>query len=188
MYTEGLLRHIQVYPGIFRTLCNPHIFTILPYSKPCHIKNQRHIQNPVKRWPGIVHNPALFRHIQKLVLPSHMQEPDIFWVLEYSEPFHNCIPLNHKNSELWHIDFPAIFRTLTYFKPNTYSELSQRVKMECFKTIVKSYNYFSKVLYLRSLTGFWICRSLNKVPINLYSDSTSLEPCVTLPYSESWHI
>ena len=81
--------------------------------------------------------------------------------------------------------------------------------------MVKNYNYFSKALNPRSLTGFWICLSL----INFYSDPALciiwyifrtlfiivnsdifshivayLEPCVTLAYSKtlsyskSWHI
>ena len=60
-----------------------------------------------------------------------------------------------------HIDNPGIFRTLTYLKLDTYSKLSQIfVKMECFaKTL---YNYYSKALYIRSLTEFWIRPSLNK--------------------------
>ena len=38
--------------------------------------------------------------------------------------------------------------------------------MEFFVKMVKNYNYFSKALHPRSLTGFWICLSL----INFYSD------------------
>ena len=65
-------------------------------------------------------------------------------------------------SERCHIDSFGIFRTLTYFKPDIYSEPSQRFKMECFAKIVTRYNYFSKVFYFRSLTGFGIRSSLNK--------------------------
>ena len=32
MHTKVLLRNIQIYSGIFSTLCNPHIFTTLPCS------------------------------------------------------------------------------------------------------------------------------------------------------------
>ena len=49
-----------------------------------------------------------------------------------------------------------IFRTLTYLNPNTYGEPSERFKMESFAKIVKNYNYFSKMLHLRSLTEFGI--------------------------------
>ena len=41
-----------------------------------------------------------------------------------------------------YFDNPGIFRTLTYLKPYTYSEPSERFKMECFEKIVKSYNHF----------------------------------------------
>ena len=34
---EKLLRHIHIYSGIFSTLCNHRIFTILSYSEPSHI-------------------------------------------------------------------------------------------------------------------------------------------------------
>ena len=50
------------------------------------------------------------------------------------------------------------FLTLEIQKPNIQNiqdpEPSQKVKMGCFVKIVKSYNYFFKALYLRSLTGF----------------------------------
>ena len=56
-------------------------------------------------------------------------------------------------------------QNIAMFKTHTYSESSQRFKTECFAKIVKLYNYFSKALYLRSLTGFWIWPSLNKYSI-----------------------
>ena len=34
------------YSGILRTQCNPKIFRTLKYSKPWHIQNQKHMQNP----------------------------------------------------------------------------------------------------------------------------------------------
>ena len=37
MHIETLLRHIQAYSGIFSTLCNPDIFTTLPYSTLWHV-------------------------------------------------------------------------------------------------------------------------------------------------------
>ena len=52
---------------------------------------------------------------------------------------------NPGNSKPWHIDNPGIFKTMVYLKPDTYSESSQRFKMDCFAKIVKGYNYF---LYL----------------------------------------
>ena len=67
----------------------------------------------------------------------------------YSEPCHICENLQK-------------FKTLTYLKPDTYSDLSQRFKIKFFVEIVKNYNYFSKALHLRSFTGFWISLSLNK--------------------------
>ena len=57
--------------------------------------------------------------------------------------------------------------------------------MKFFAKIVKNYNYFSKALYLRSLTGFWIRISLNKYLLtcrmtSLYVlyDDTYLEVCL----------
>ena len=44
-----------------------------------------------------------------------------------------------------------MFRTLIYLKPDTYSEPSQRFKIEFFAKIVKNYNFFSKAHHLRSL-------------------------------------
>ena len=44
-------------------------------------------------------------------------------------------------------------RTLAHLKPDTYSESSQRFWMEYFAKIIQNYNYFSKALHLRSVTG-----------------------------------
>ena len=114
-HIETLLRHMQPYSGIFRTLCNPRIFTTFTfwalvflepeaYLKPCETLT-RHIQNPAVR-----HYSAVFRHIQDLVQRLHTQKPGILGILEYSKPFHNCIPT--------HIQNPVILR-----KINEYSEL-----------------------------------------------------------------
>ena len=48
---SGSLKHLQFNP---RIPCN--IFTTLPYSKPWHIMNRKHIQNSVNLWPGIFRN------------------------------------------------------------------------------------------------------------------------------------
>ena len=71
VYIQALLRNIQVYSGIIRTLSNPHIFTTFPYS------DLWHIQNPVKLRQGKFRTPSwseqfirryssLFQHIQNL--------------------------------------------------------------------------------------------------------------------------
>ena len=54
------------------------------------------------------------------------------------------------------------FQILCYMFLKIYSEPSKRHKMEYFAKIHEVYNYFSKALYLRSLTGLWIRLSLNK--------------------------
>ena len=46
------ISHIQACSGIFSSLCNPRIFTVLPYTKPWHI------YNPEKHWQGILRNLA----------------------------------------------------------------------------------------------------------------------------------
>ena len=127
----------------------------------------------------------------------HTPNPGIFRTLlkfhpeAYSEPCHIYQNLR-------------TFRTLTYLKPVTKSEPIQRFKMELFAKIVKSYNYFSKVLHLRSLTEFWIRLSLSKCSLictvtlsytlyDTYFCGIVRSPCSfcifrTLSYSESWHI
>ena len=117
------------------------------YFKSCETLT-RHIQNPT-----IGHHSAIFRHILNLVQRLHMQKPEIFGIMEYSEPFHNYIQTYIQNPVI-HKNLPT-FRTLTYLKPDTYAEPSQRFKMEFFSKIVKNYNYFSKVLHLRSLIELW---------------------------------
>ena len=88
-----------------------------------------------------------------------------------------------------------MFRTLTYLKPNTYSEPFQRLKMRFFAKIVKNCNSFSKLLHHRSLIGFWICPSLNKYSLicrvtshyimyEIYPETY----CVTLAYWEHCYI
>ena len=60
-----------------------------------------------------------------------------------------------------HIQNPVIFTNIY-----EYSELwdisNPTHEMEFLAKIVKNYNYFSKAVYLRSLTMFWIHLSLNK--------------------------
>ena len=99
-----------------------------------------------------------------------MQKPDILGILEYLEPFHNYIPTYSDPCHTY--DNLRIFRTLTYFKPGTYAEPSQRFKMKFFAKIVKNYNYVSKALHLRSLTEFWIRNlsiSILEWPFSKYS-------------------
>ena len=87
-----------------------------------------------------------------------MQKFGIFGILEYLESFNNCIPTHIQNPVIFtkmgklcvtleiqnprNTDNPGVFKALVHLKPNTYSEPSQRFKMECFAKIVKSYNYF----------------------------------------------
>ena len=73
------------------------------------------------------------------------------------------------------------FWTLTYLKPTTYSEPSQRFKMEFFAKIVKSYNY----LQLLFCSVFDFLTSYSNISSHIVA---YLEPCVTLAYSDSWHI
>ena len=86
-----ILRHTQSYSGIFSTLCNPHIFTTLPYSKTL----TRHIQNS-----AIGHYSAIFRHIQNVLQRLHTQ------ILAYLESW------NTQNTYI--ITSRRIFRTLSY--------------------------------------------------------------------------
>ena len=160
----------------------------------------------------------------------HIQKPSIFRILEYSEPFCNCIPTHIQNPIIFtKIDkscIPWKFRTLTYWQSWNIQnsdlcktwKASQKFKMECFPKIVKSYMYFSKPLYIISLTGFWILPSLKRYLLTFKDDLALciiweifrtlpvivnsvrhihvlfrhivryLEPCVTLTYSEPYHI
>ena len=129
----------------------------------------RHIQSPV-----IGYYSAVFRHIQILVQCLHMLKPGILAILEYAEPF----PITAS----WGIfrtlsnlqKFSKIFINLTYLKPNTYSESSQRFKMKFFGKRVKHYNYFFQSIHLRTLTGFWIRLSLKQILFNVEGDSALL--------------
>ena len=67
----------------------------------------------------------------------------------------------------WNIQDPGIFKVRPIFK--TLSKIEDAAK------IVKSYNYFFKALYCRSLTGLWICPSLNR-----YSSTCRVTLCYVL--------
>ena len=72
-----------------------------------------------------------FIHIQAYAEPwltlLHMQKPSIFGILEYSEPFHNCIPMHIQNSVILtkkskpfvmvEIQNPGILAILEYSEP-----------------------------------------------------------------------
>ena len=73
-------------------------------------------------------------------------------ILEYSEPFHNCIPT--------HIQNPGIFTKFTNIQNSDifnmchiYRTLS-KIEDGVFAKIVKNYNNLTKALHLRSLTEF----------------------------------
>ena len=96
-----------------------------------------------------------------------MQKSGIFEILEYSEPFHNCLLAHIQNpiifteiSKTWvtleiqNINNAGIFKTLTCFKRYTYAETSQIFNMECFARIVKSYYSFAKCSVLHLLKDF----------------------------------
>ena len=122
-YIETSLRHMQVYLGVFSTLSNPHIFTILKaYIKLCETMT-RHIQKPATE-----HYSAIFKDMQNLLKRLHMQKPGIFRILEYSELFHNCIPTHIQNPVI----FTKIYEYSELWQSMTYSEPSQKFKMEFF--------------------------------------------------------
>ena len=132
----------------------------------------------------------------------HIQKPGIFGILEYSEHSHTWISMCIQTPVIFTkigklivtleiqnpTNNPGIFTTLTYLKLDTYSESSQRPKVECFAKIVKNYNYFSKVLCLRSLTEFWrICSSLDKYWLTCkLINSYTLHYILDETYSELW--
>ena len=96
-----------------------------------------------------------------------MHKSGIFGILEYSEPFHNCVRAHSQNPVIFtkvakqcvtvEIQNPDIFKTRNICRP-----VSKIEKKECFAKIVKSYIYFSKPLYLRPLARFSITPSRNK--------------------------
>ena len=147
---QKLKRKIWLGGGLFAPI--PPSWIAL---KPCETLT-RHIQNPTAR-----HYSVIFRDIQNPVQCLHMQKPGILGILEYSEPFHNCISTYIQNPNIF-TKTNKYSELVTYLKHNTYSESSQRLKVEFFAKIVKNYDHFSNVLNLRSLNRFWICLSLNK--------------------------
>ena len=112
MHTEAFSRHIQVYSSIFSTLCNPCIFTNLKdyehwhwqpevYSKPSETLI-RYIQNlaTIKTVYSRIIQPhsGIFKTLCNACICINLA----YSILEYSQPFHNCI---------------LKFRTLAYWQP-----------------------------------------------------------------------
>ena len=129
----------------------------------------------------------------------HLPKPGIFRILEYPEPFHNCI--------FWHIENPLIFMkigrlcvTLEIQNPSILtildsSELWHILNLTHIQNPLKDsrWSVLQKYLkativfsYIRSLTEFWICPSLINHSITcrvisryvLYE--TYSEPCLLL--------
>ena len=139
----------------------------------------------MKRWPGIfrtsckasIRRNLAYSKSWNIQNPSIIAFQIIFRTLSYLRKFSN-------------IQNPVIFtktyeypRTLTYLKPYTIQNPLKDLRFEFFAKIVRNYNYYSKALYLRSLTGFWIRLFLNKYPLTcrvtwryVYHDT----------YSEPW--
>ena len=91
------------------------------YLKPSE-KLTMHVQNPV-----IGHYSVLFRHIQNFVQCLHMQKPGILEILEYSEPLH-LHPDAYSGPCHIYENLEILRGKLTYLKPNTYPEPSQKFK------------------------------------------------------------
>ena len=127
---ETLLRHIQAFSCIFSTLCNPCIFRTggifklwnfdQTFSEPCHRAVYSGITKPysepcvtvAQKKPGI--KPSI-------IASQHIRNPVIF--TKIGKP---CVTLE---IQPWHIDNLGIFTNLTYLKPDTNSESSQRFKI-----------------------------------------------------------
>ena len=132
-HIEILLRHIQGYSGIFSTLCN------LANSQPFHILSPgifktggllKTLSNVDQAYSEPCHR-ALFSHIQAYSEPCamvayaeawHIRNPQIFRTLAY---FHNCNATHIQNPVIF-TKILRILRIMTYLKPETYSEPSQK--------------------------------------------------------------
>ena len=79
-HIQVLLRHIQPYCGILRTLCDSCIFRTLPYSESCHMSNLRYIQNSAKAYSGIFRTLCNVRILRTLKYSElcHIQNYGIF--------------------------------------------------------------------------------------------------------------
>ena len=90
---------IKAYSGLFRHILHP---VWLSYSQLCHILSPgifstRDLFNTLRNVDQTYSEPyhrALFSHIQNLRQHLHTQKPGILTIMEYSEPFHNCIPMH----------------------------------------------------------------------------------------------
>ena len=99
---EALLRHTETYSGIFRTLCNICIFTILPYFEPRNIRTGGKFK-------------TLWNFEQGYSEPYHSQDSLFNHIDVYSEP-----SVTFSYAEAWHIRNPEIFRTLPQLHPDAY--------------------------------------------------------------------
>ena len=146
---SGVGRHIQAYSALLRDIhsCWDIIkaysapCVTLAYSQPWHIlspgifitgglfKTLWNADQAYSEHSG--HYSAIFKNTENLVQRLHKQKPDIFGILEYSK----ILPKSYPNtfSKPCHIyENLQIFRDLTYLKPDTYAESSQRFKIYLF--------------------------------------------------------
>ena len=130
----------------------------------------RHIQGHLAIFSYTQTHWGILRYIQAFVgLLDHIQTYTTlaYTTVPHSKLSYNCIVTHIKNPHIYENSLnlcnPENLESEHIWNPETYSEPSQKFKMECFAKIV-SYNYFSKTIYLRFLTGFWIHLwiSLNK--------------------------
>ena len=121
-----------------------------------------HIQNPVISNCSLmdIQNPAIFTKIGKPCVtldiqnPGQTDNPGIFRTLTLRKQINTvyiqiyCISLAYLHSQ--NIQSTEIFKTWHIFR--TISKIYE--DPFCKNSYRRSYNYFSKVIYLRSLSGF----------------------------------
>ena len=95
----GILRHIQVYSGIFSTMSNPRIFTTLPYSEPWYLEPKTY-SKPCETLTRHIQTTAIVRPVYSSIIQPY---PGIFRTL-----CNVCICRNLAYLESWNIHNPSI--------------------------------------------------------------------------------
>ena len=112
-HIQAYLGIIQIYTGVFRTLCNPGILRTLVCSEPWHFQNQKHIQNP-----GILRIRGIFRTLSNIYDGAFCENSERLQLFSQYEIF--------TFSQLYQINIMIFFNTgLTLYSRSVYLMLKK---------------------------------------------------------------
>ena len=165
---QALLRHIELYSDIFRTLCNPCIYNNTIFRILTHLQPEA--------LPKVCQTCKMIRHIQNLDIDAYSATLICVQLQGRGEASGVLFRKSKKVSWFWKKDLSFV-----------------HLWVVCCPPVLK--NYFCKTFHLKCLTVFWICLCLNNcsivfivmilvnVPYQTYSEFCQIQNSV---YSGMW--